>query len=137
MDKSLFIFILIGIGFLYFITNFVGDIQKEDEVYQNSGYQQEHRFDKYYTTDSIGDTVLDLTDASEKEQKEAWQASPLRQEFLSFYPDFSMMKQFVRERTRGSSFQDKMLKNIKKIEEQFLSGKINAEQAKRMLGTIP
>ena len=27
MDKSLFIFILIGVGFLYFITNFVGDIQ--------------------------------------------------------------------------------------------------------------
>ncbi len=40
MDKSLFFFILIGVGFLYFITQFVGDIQ-EDEKFQNEEYRAE------------------------------------------------------------------------------------------------
>ena len=47
MDKSLMIFIALGVGFLYFITNFVGDIQAEDEKYQNNEYNQERKYDQY------------------------------------------------------------------------------------------
>ena len=30
MDKSLMVFLAVGVGFLYFITNFVGEIQQDD-----------------------------------------------------------------------------------------------------------
>ena len=136
MDKSLFIFILIGVGFLYFITNFVGDIQNEDPAFQNSEYHSAHKYDKYYTTDSIGEEVLDLTSAKPDEQVDVWNHSRLKEEFLSLYPGFMEMKQFIKERTRGEPFQQKMLKHINTIEEQFMAGKINAEEAKRRLSTL-
>ncbi|MBA1419986.1 MAG: hypothetical protein FAF03_11155 [Epsilonproteobacteria bacterium] len=58
MDKSLMIFIAIGLGALYLVTNFIGDIQAEDDAYKNSGYQQEHIYDKYQTTDSVGQDIF-------------------------------------------------------------------------------
>ena len=136
MDKSLFIFILIGVGFLYFITNFVGDVQEEDDRYQNTGYQMEHKYDKYYTTDSIGQQILDLTDASPALQVEAWNASPLKDEFLALYPDFTEMKNYVKDRVRGEYITKKLLTHIADVEDKFFSGKIDSEQAKRMLGTL-
>jgi len=136
MDKSLFIFILVGLGFLYLVTNFVGEVQNEDPAFQNSEYKTEHKYDKYYTTDSIGEEVLDLTSAKPDEQIDVWNHSTLKKEFLSLYPDFMGMKQFVKERTRGEPFQQKMLKHINTIQEQFMAGKINAEEAKRRLSTL-
>jgi len=133
MDKSLFIFLLVGIGFLYFITKFVGDIQQEDDRLQSTEYVQKHQFEKYYTTDSIGQPILDLTDAPASIQVEAWNKSPLKKEMLSLYPDFSEMKRFVKERVRGEPITQKLLSHIGAIEEKFYAGKIDAEQAKRQL----
>jgi hypothetical protein len=137
MDKSLLIFILIGVGFLYFITNFVGDIQKEDDRLQNTEYQLKHKYDKYYTTDSIGQEILDLTDAPVAEQVDAWHNSPLKVEFLSLYPDFSEMKRFVKERVRGEPVTQKLLAHIDDVEDKFFTGKVDSEQAKRLLGKLP
>ena len=72
MDKSFMIFIAIGLGFLYFVTTFVGDIQAEDEVYRNNDYDQEHKYDMYKTVDSIGQDVLDVTGANSQTQVSAW-----------------------------------------------------------------
>jgi hypothetical protein len=136
MDKSLFIFIMIGIGFFYVVTNFVGDIQKEDEVYQNKGYQEEHKYDQYQSVDSIGREILDLTGADAKTQITAWNASGLKQEFLEFFPDFGDMKRFVKERVRGDILQEKLINNINSIEGKFFSGSMNAEQAKHALDSL-
>ena len=136
MDKSLFIFILIGVGFLYFITNFVGDIQEEDDRYQNTEYQAKHKYDKYYTTDSIGQEILDLTNASPAEQVEAWNESRLKEEFLALYPDFSEMKHYVKDRIRGDAVKQKLLTHIDEVEGKFFSGEIDSEQAKRLLSTL-
>ena len=136
MDKSLFIFLIVGLGFLYVVTHFVGDIQKEDDRLQNTEYQMEHKYDKYYTTDSIGQEILDLTDAPASEQLEAWNASMLKQDLISLYPDFAEMKHFVKDRVRGKPIVQKLLKYIDGVEDKFFSGKINSEEAKRMLGTF-
>ena len=64
MDKSFIFFIAIGIGFLYFVTSFVGDIQSEDKTYRNNGYNEEHRYDAYDKLDSIGQNILDVTGES-------------------------------------------------------------------------
>lgn len=136
MDKSLFIFIVIGIGFLYFVTHFVGDIQEKDDRYQSNLYKMEHKFDKYYMTDSIGQQILDLTDVTPSEQIEAWNMSPLKDEFLALYPDFSEMKHYIKERVRGEPITKKLLKHIDNVEDKFFSGKIDSEQAKRMLGIL-
>lgn len=135
MDKSLFFFIIIGIGFLYFITNFVGDIQ-QDEKFQNEEYVQKHQYDQYQSVDSIGREILDMTDTPESIQVQAWNNSKLKTEFLELFPDFSEMKIFVKERLRGDILQAKLIASIESVESQYFSGKMNAEQAKRELSLL-
>jgi len=135
MDKSLFFFVLIGVGFLYFITQFVGDIQ-EDEKFQNDEYQQKHQYDHYQTVDSIGRDILDMTGAPVNTQVQAWNNSALKTEFLTLFPDFSEMKIFVTERVRGDALQAKLTTQIDHVESQYFSGAMNAEQAKRELDLL-
>lgn len=136
MSKNMLIIAAVGAGFLYLITNFVGNVQKEDERYQNEAYQDQRKFDKYQSTDSIGREILYFTGDNPKSEMEAWNQSPLKQEFMELFPDFNYMKLFVKERTRGESFQRRHLKNIEKVEGEFLSGNINAEQAKRKIDLL-
>ena len=133
MDKSLLIFIAIGVGFLYFITSFVGDIQEEDDKYQNIEYQKKHMHDQYQSVDSIGREILDLTEANTATQMDAWENSRLKEEFLTLFPDFSEMKKFVKERTRGDALQAELFKSIDEVEGKYFSGTMSAEQAKRAL----
>ena len=136
MDKSLMIFIAIGIGFLYFITNFVGGIQAEDDKYKNNDYNQEHKYDQYKTVDSIGQGILDLTGADEKTQLAAWNSSFLKEEFLALFPNFSEMRSFIDDRIRGEILQNKLKNIVNTIEDRFFSGNMTVEQAKRELNLL-
>ena len=135
MDKSLFFFVLIGIGFIYFITQFVGDIQQDDK-FQSEEYKQQHQYDQYNSVDSIGREILDLTDAPVNVQVGAWNNSELKKEFLELFPDFPEMKIFVTERVRGEVLKAKLNASIDKTESDYLSGAMNAEQAKRSLDQL-
>jgi len=136
MDKSLMIFIAIGIGFFYFVTTFVGDIQKKDEAYRNDGYNQEHMYDKYQSSDSIGQDVLDVTGAPVATQIDAWNSSLLKDEFLTLFPNFLAMSAFAKERVRGDTLKNKLIQTLSSVEDAFFSGTMNAEQAKRKLGSL-
>jgi hypothetical protein len=136
MDKSFMVFIAIGIGFLYFVTSFVGDIQAEDEKYQNNNYNNEHLYDKYKTVDSIGQDILDLTGASRAVQFAAWNDSMLKDDFLDLFPNFSEMKLFVGDRITGQALQTKLNQKLEGVEDKFFSGTMTAEQAKRELSSL-
>ena len=136
MDKSFMVFLAVGIGFFYVITTYVGDIQKEDEMYQNRAYQDEHKYDQYYTTDSIGQDIIDVTLADPKMQLEAWNQSQLKNEFLELFPDFDTMKAFIKNRVRGEQLIQKLSSKVNEVEDKFFSGTMSAEQAKRALENI-
>ncbi len=136
MDKSLMIFIAVGVGFLYFITNFIGGIQQEDDRYANNDYKQEHKYDAYKKVDSVGQDILDVTGANQNIQLGAWNHSSLKDEFLDLFPDFTEMKHFIHDRLRGKILQDKLRKKVSTIEGKFFSGGITAEDAKRELSTL-
>ena len=135
MDKSLFFFVLIGVGFLYFITQFVGDIQ-EDEKFQSEEYKQKRQYEKYKSVDSIGRDILDMTGAPVSIQVEAWNDSELKTEFLTLFPDFSDMKIFIKERVRGDALKTKLNAAVDDVESQYFSGAMDAEQAKRELSML-
>ena len=135
MDKSLFVFVLIGVGFIYVITNFVGEIQQEDK-FQNEAYKQQHQYEKYQSVDSIGREILDVIGVQSETQVKVWKHSGLKIEFLTLFPDFSEMKIFVKERVRGEELQTKLIGTIDQVESQYFSGLINAEQAKRALDLL-
>jgi len=136
MDKSFLVFIAIGIGFLYFITSFVGDIQEEDDKYRNKAYEQKHKYDAYQGVDSVGRNVLNLLGADPKTQVAAWNESKVKEEFVSLFPDFDEMKKFAKERINGDALQAKLLKHIKFVEDGFFTGTMTTEQAKQELGTL-
>ena len=133
MDKKLFFFAVIGIGVLFVLTNFIGDVQKGDKRLQNEAYIQEHGNDQYKMTDSIGQDILNLMGVDEQKQVEVWNRSDLKVEFLSLFPDFSEMRRFANERIRGKFLKEKLLRHINKIEGEYFAGNIDAEQAKRLL----
>jgi hypothetical protein len=136
MDKSLLIFVAIGVGFLYFVTSFIGDLQKDDDTYANSEYNSKHQYDQYMKSDAIGEKILDVTDVDENTQLAAWQESSLKKEFLDFFPDFGEMKSFIKNRTRGALLQKKVLSIIDEVEGGYLSGTLNSEHAKRKLDLL-
>jgi len=136
MDKSLLIFIAIGLGALYLVTNFIGDIQAEDDAYRNKDYVVEHKYEQYQSVDSIGQPILVANDADAKTQVAAWDASIVKEEFFELFPDYTEMKKFVKERIIGDALQAKLLKTIDTVEGKFFSGTLSAEQAKQMLGSV-
>jgi len=136
MDKSLLVFIAVGVGFLYFITNFIGGIQEEDDRYANSDYKLQHKYDKYMSLDAIGQKILVVSDVDESTQIAAWQESIVKKEFLELFPDYAEMKKFVKGRTRGALLQKKLLEKIDEVEGKFFSGTLNAEDAKRTIDTL-
>ena len=136
MDKSLLIFIAIGLGALYLVTNFIGDIQAEDDAYRNKDYVIAHKYDQYKSVDSIGQPMLVVNDADAKTQVAAWNASIVKEEFFELFPDYTEMKKFVKERIIGDALQAKLLKTIDTVEGKFFSGTLSAEQAKQMLGSV-
>ena len=136
MDKTFLVYLAVGIGFLYFINSYVGDIQAEDEKYSNSEYGQEHKYDAYKGVDSIGRDILNLFGADSMTQVAAWNESNIKDEFLSLFPDFGEMKKFVDERINGDILSRKLLSKINLIEDKFFSGSITAEQAKIELGML-
>ena len=136
MDKSFLVFVVIGIGFLYVITNFIGDIQEDDEKYRNKGYNQEHKYDKYKTVDGVGQEVLNLLGADAKTQVAAWNESKLKDEFILLFPDFGDMKNFVNDRINGEVLKTKLLAQINSLEDRFFSGSITVDQAKQELSSL-
>ena len=133
MDKSFLAFLAVGIAFLYFITQFVGDIQAEDEKYRNSEYEQQHKYDAYKGVDSIGRAVLNVEGIDAATQIAAWNEGELKQEFMDLYPDFSLMKDFINNRIHGEPIKTSLLKHVDDIETKFFSGELTTEQAKAAL----
>jgi len=136
MDKSLFIYILVGIAFFYVVTTFVGDIQAEDDRYRNKNYNNEHQYDKYQSTDSVGQSVLKVEGIELPAQIKAWNASPMKGEWLVLFPDFSGMKSFVSDRVQGQALESKLKALVDDAEDKYFSGTLNTEQAKQLLDSL-
>ena len=134
-DKALMVYIALGIGFFYLITTYVGDIQKEDTL-SNSSYEIEHKYDQYYTEDSIGQKIIDVTLADPSIQIDIWNKSPIKNEFLELFPDFDTMKTFIKNRVRGKHLVQKLMAKVSDVEDKFFSGTMSAEDAKRALKNI-
>ena len=134
--KGPLVLLAIALGGMYILINFIGDIQKEDDVYSNNEYKIAHKYDKYKTVDSIGQDVLDVTNTPRSTQLAAWNASSIKNEFLDFFPAFDEMRLFVTDRVRGEELVTTLTTLVDDIEDKFFSGTINPEQAKKQLSSL-
>jgi hypothetical protein len=132
LDKGLLGFIAVGAIAVYFVTGFVDKIQ-DDDGYNKSGYIEKNR-DKdiqYQTLNSVGDRVLDLSLINEKKQITVWNRSEIKDEFLTIFPNFLDMKEFIKERVVGDDLQKRLIETIESIEERFIAGEISVDEGKR------
>ncbi len=136
MDKSLFVFVFIGLSALYLVTHFMGEVESEDDNYKNNTYKVEHQYTQYQREDSVGRPILVVNDIDKKVQVAAWNASPLKVEFLGLFPKYTEMKTLIQERIRGDYLQKKLIGIVNDVEGKFFSGSINTEQAKRTLDSL-
>jgi len=136
MDKSLLIYILVGFAFFYVVTTFVGDIQAEDDRYRNKSYNNEHQYDKYQGTDTVGQKVLKVEHIALSIQIKAWNAGAIKAEWLALFPDFSAMKSFVSDRVQGKALDAKLKVLVDDAEDKYFSGVLNTEQAKQLLDSL-
>lgn len=136
MDKNLLIFIAVGIAGIYFVTNFIGDIQKEDDRFQNTSYNEKQQYDQFMSKNSIGLDIVDVAGQPADVQIMVWNQSKLKKKMVDYFPDFDTMKLFAKERTRGEVLAPALLKHIDRVEGRFLSGTIDSEQARKELSVL-
>lgn len=135
MDKGLLIFVTIGLGAVYFLTNVVGEIQ-DDVNYSSSSSENSMQYEQYYAFDVVGDRILKVENLDAGKQLKVWNESELKLEFLELFPDFEGMKKYVGSRVEGDPLQKTILKKIDSIEFQFLGGTLSGLQAKSTLESI-
>ncbi|NEW60629.1 hypothetical protein GSY74_04975 [Sulfurovum sp. bin170] len=132
MDRGLLVFIAIGIVAIYLTTTFVDTIQ-DDERYQKSGYSEntQDNDEQYQAINSIGDVVLDVSSVDAKTQIKVWNRSEMKNEFLTNFPNFVDMRDFIGDKIVGNALQQRLRETIDTIEERFVAGEIGADEAKR------
>ena len=136
MDKAFFFYVMVGLGFLYVITHYVGEIQAEDDVIAKSAYAKEHKYDNYFGTDNIGRVVLDLQNATLSTQMKVWNETSFKEELLALFPSFEEMKVFIEDRVQSEALREKLLLQLSKAEDGFLSGTMNGKEVKASLSTL-
>jgi len=137
MFKGFIILLIVGLGFVYFVFSFVGDVERSDsDSYVSKSEKQAKEWAKYYKKDVLGQPVLDLKGAPMKTAKEVWEQSQLREEMLENFPDFELMRQFVNDRLLPSSFRDYLLQKIERVESDYLAGSIDSAKARAALTNL-
>ncbi len=132
--NSLFI-VYIAVAILLGIATFnlVKDVQNEDTY---TAVKHDNKYSKYLSVDSLGDKILDLTQADTDTQISVWNESELKKEFLALFPDFDAMRNFVKNRIKGDPLTAKLLTHINTIENKFFSGSIGAAEAHEALSVL-
>jgi hypothetical protein len=136
MDKSFIVFLAVGIGFFYVITNFVGDIEKDDGYPTTSMEEEAHKYDKYMSVDSIGRDII-VVDALDRDtQIKVWNRSEVRDEFLDFFPEFDEMRKIIKERVSAEDFREYLIDKVDSVETSFLNGDITSDDALKKLQNL-
>ena len=117
------------------LMNFVNDLH--DDVDSKSNYSsQESNAEKYYDINVVCEQTIVLSGLSKSKKREVWNKSTLKTEMMDFFPNFSLMSEFVEERMiDDSDFKKKLLEKIDSTEEKYISGVVTGERAKAALSS--
>ena len=117
------------------LMNFVNDLH--DDVDSKSNYSsQKTNAENYYDINVLGEQTIVLSGLSKSKKREVWNRSTLKTEMMDFFPNFSLMSEFVEERMiDDSDFKKKLLEKIESTEEKYISGVVTGERAKVALSS--
>jgi len=132
--------VIFGIIALFFIlsglVSFINDLQDEVDHPKSYDRSTEIKNEDYYNINVVGDQTILLSGLSESKKRELWNSSNLKNEMMSFFPDFSLMHEFVAERIiDDSNFKKKLLDKIDSTEEEYIGGTLTGQRAKAALSS--
>jgi len=134
MLKGFVILVGVGVLFAYFVFNFVGNVEEDDETsVASQDKRKAEEYAKYYHKDAAGNRVLDFSNAPLSKAQAVWKESPIRQKIIEQVPQFEYMKEMINIYLAKSPFRDRLLKRLEKIEGKYLSGSIDTDEARRLL----
>ena len=84
----------------------------------------------------LAERFLDIKATDLNKQMEVWNNTSFKNEFIALFPDFEAMKIFARERIRTEALRQKLLSEITRAEDQFVSGEITDDQMKASLSHL-
>ena len=128
--------ILAGVGFMYLVTNLVGEAESTTPGLENSQSRKVKEYAQYYKKDINGDLMLNFAGVPLPKAKAVWNESPIKRRVLSYFPDFDTMKQVAESQLNESAFKTFLLQKIDKIEGDYLDGVRNLDQTKKALEDI-
>ncbi len=128
--------ILVGIGFIYLVTNFVSKLERTAPGLESSQFRKSKEYARYYRKDADGDVVLNFAGVPLDKAKSVWGNSIVKESILDYFPNFNIMRQIVLTQLDKSEFKTFLLKRFKKIEGDYLDGAIDLDQARKALEDI-
>jgi len=136
MNKGIIIMILAGIGFMYMVTNLVGEAESTTPGLENSQSRKAKEYAQFYKKDINGDDVLNFSGVSLAKASKVWSESTIKYKMLKYFPDFDMMRQIADNQLNASKFKTFLLHKMKQIEGDYLDGVRNLDQTKKALEDI-
>ena len=140
-DKGFFILVIVAAGFVYFVFNFVSNVQDEklgktDYYDLNGPGDTQKQISKFYTQDVTGSEILDLSGVSIEQAKEIWRKSPTKNQILQLFPNFKLMKDMIKLKLAPSEFRDYLLQEVDNVESDYLAGTLSSFEAKKRLSEL-
>ena len=138
MNKTVIFFGIIIFIIISWLVGFVNELH--DDVDVNYGFNEKTMIEgdmKNYKLDSNGNEILELSTLSLEDKKRLWNNSPLKEEMINLFPDFSEMKYFIENRIDDDGvFKRKLLTHTQSVQEKYIGGGMSGESAKNMLSHL-
>ena len=136
VNKGILIMILAGAGFMYLVTDLVNQAESTTPGLENSQSKKAKEYARYYQKDVNGNDMLNFAGVPLSKAIAVWSESTVKDKVLSHFPDFDTMKQIADGQLNKSEFKTFLFNRLKKVEDDYLSGTIDLNQAKKALEDI-
>jgi hypothetical protein len=136
MKNGLLILIAIGIGFIFFATDFVKSVEDDPTSTDYTFTPEQEAIKKYFKDSPGGYKVYDPATLPLSKAKEFWNESKIKQEMMDYFPKFDLMKKYVQLHVATGDFLDLLLSKISEAELKYQTGKINYDQARRIIDNL-
>jgi hypothetical protein len=133
MDKGLIVILAAGAAFIYFAMSLFNTSSSTDDSQWTDASSSKSTYSRYYKQDSVGDKVLDLNSIDTDEATKIWATAPVEQKVSDAIPDFDLAKDQASNALTDGTFKKRVLNYIHKLQNRYITGEIDADQAKKLI----
>jgi hypothetical protein len=136
MEKGLLVIIAVGALFGYFALSLFNTSSSTDDSKWTSASGERDAYSAYYKKDSIGDMVLNMDSVSLDKAKSLWGSTPTGAKISEMIPDFEAARNEIDFSVADGNFKNYLLKYLRDLQEEFLTGAVDSDKAKKLFKTL-